>query len=156
MVLDTFETAVAFSVFKRIHIFYFNLVFGTIIELKSFIRIIASSAEVAFPPRHWHFDTAPAAKTTALEVFRMVGVSIEALHKLLDFDLFLLVVLLEHSKGTHPSFFDELIIAGKLPGDIFRVITRSEVIVHIHGTIANVRFLHHVFGVELDREKGRI
>lgn len=78
------------------------------------------------------------------------------MHELLYFDLLLLKILFEHSESTDPSFFDELIITCKLPGDLLGVISRCEIIIHIHGTVSDILFLHHMFSIELDGKVGRV
>lgn len=72
------------------------------------------------------------------------------------FDGLLLVVLLETLEGTDPSFLDELVVAGELPSDLVVGVVRGEVVLVVHGTVADVLLLHHVLGDELDGEEGRV
>jgi hypothetical protein len=142
--------------FEWHHILYFDLILWAPVELESFVGVIAPPTEVAFPPRYRHFYTTSATEAAAFEVFGVMGVGVHTLHELLYLYFLFFVVLLEHSEGTDPSFLDDLVIAGELPGDVLGVIAGSKVVVQVHGAVANVLFLHHVFAVELDRKEGRV
>jgi hypothetical protein len=50
--------------------------------------------------------------------------------------------------------FDKLIRACKLPCDLILRIFGSEIIVDIHGGVADILFFHEMFGVEGDGEDG--
>jgi len=96
LILCAFETSVTFTMFQRSHILNFYTVFGTALELESFIRVVTPSAEVTFSPRYRHLYATSTTKTTALRILRRMRISIHTLHKLLNLDLFFFVVLFEH------------------------------------------------------------
>jgi hypothetical protein len=128
---------------------------GALFELKSFIRIIGATRECRLTPGDWHLDATSTAVTAALDILdgRM---TVDAQHELLDADIFLLVIFFETFKGTDPSFLDELIIAGELPGDFVQGVTRREVVVRVHRTVTDFLLFHHVLGLELDGEEGGV
>ena len=74
----------------------------------------------------------------------------------MQFDVLLLVVVLEALEGADPPLFDELVVAGELPGDILGGVPGGEVVVVVHGAVADVLLFHEVLGEELDGEVGGV
>ena len=74
----------------------------------------------------------------------------------MQFDVLLLVVVLEALEGADPPLLDELIVAGELPGDLLGCVPGREVVVVVHGAVANVLLFHEVLGEELDGEVGGV
>lgn len=90
-----FETMVTSTLLEVGDIFYFAIVaLGALLELEPLVWVIRSSGKGRITPRNWHFDTAPATITTTLHIFNRRWMGVQALHKFLDSNILLLVVVL--------------------------------------------------------------
>ena len=120
------------------------------------LHVVALPTEIAVSPRHRHLDAAATAVATAFEILWRTVRVVDILHELVYFDGLFLVVLLETLEGTDPSFLDELVVAGELPSDLIVGVVRGEVVLDVHGTVADIFLLHHMLGDELYGEEGGI
>ena len=158
MLIFSFQEPIALSFFEEGGLFDFVVaLLGTLLEVYWFVRIVAASAEVGLSPGDGHAYAASAAVAAALDIFVGVySVVFYILHEFLYFDVFFFVVVFETLESSHPSFLDELIVAGELPGDLFGGIFGGEIVVHVHDAVPDIFFFHHVFGIELDGEEGGV
>ena len=142
MLIFSFQEPIALSFFEEGGLFNFVVaLLGTLLEVYWFVRIVAASATVA----------------AAFDIFVGVySVVFDILHEFLYFDVLFFVVVFETLESSHPSFLDELIVAGELPGDLFGGIFGGEIVVHVHDAVPDIFFFHHVFGIELDGEEGGV
>ena len=155
-VLLPFETVVTPALLEEGYIFDLAVLSGTFFELECLVRIVGPSGKGGLAPGHGQLDAAATAVAAALHVFEGRGVVVDGLHELLDPDVFFFVVLFEAFESADPPFFDELIVAGELPGDFVGGVAGGEVVVCVHGAVADIFLLHEVLALELDGEEGGV